>query len=244
MKNPGTACSNSVTVPVGSASGTPGNGAVAAPVLTGVMPNPINVGTVTVTLSGSGFVAGALVYDSFGTQSMIQYSASSRDFGRGHSNHLSGLRSYNYILREESGIGLQQFHYSTRQQRTSAAPIDRAHDGFGEPWRNPAVHFIGSNYFRRDSRIHNIRRPLHRPGHNAVIKKRHCICHRTRRNSLGQRDTRQSRSAGDRPGDGNAQPGRDPAVHFNRWNRMGRRERNDHFDRSLYSAIRLASLGF
>ena len=79
VKNPGTSCSNSITVPVTASSG--GNGTSAAPVLASVTPNPIPAGTVTVTILGSGFVTGALVYDSFGSQSMIQYAANSVSSG-------------------------------------------------------------------------------------------------------------------------------------------------------------------
>ena len=74
VKNPGSAASNAVTVPVmnGASSGASG-----APVLTSVAPNPIPVGTVALTIQGSGFAAGALLYSSWGTQSMIQYAPSS-----------------------------------------------------------------------------------------------------------------------------------------------------------------------
>jgi hypothetical protein len=41
------------------------------------MPTPIPVGTQTITIAGSGFVTGALVYQSFGSQNMIQYASSS-----------------------------------------------------------------------------------------------------------------------------------------------------------------------
>jgi hypothetical protein len=47
-----------------------------APVLTSVSPNPLSVGTVTVTIKGSGFLSGALVYDSYGTVGNLQYSPS------------------------------------------------------------------------------------------------------------------------------------------------------------------------
>ncbi len=78
VKNPGTACSNSITVSVGSSSSMPSSGGSgAAPVLTSVGPSPLSVGTVQVTILGSGFLSGALVYDSFGNQSMIQYPADS-----------------------------------------------------------------------------------------------------------------------------------------------------------------------
>jgi hypothetical protein len=75
--------SSSFVVPVsgspssGGSSGNGGSGTAAAPVITTVMPTPIPVGTQTITIAGSGFVAGALVYDSFGSQSMIQYASSS-----------------------------------------------------------------------------------------------------------------------------------------------------------------------
>ncbi len=46
------------------------------PVISNVSPNPVPAGTVTVTLTGTGFAAGALAYDSYGTNSMIQYAPS------------------------------------------------------------------------------------------------------------------------------------------------------------------------
>jgi len=79
VKNPGTACSNSITVPVTSAS--PGGTTSGVPTLTSVTPSPIQAGTVTVTISGSGFVTGALLYDSYGTQSMIQYAPATTSAG-------------------------------------------------------------------------------------------------------------------------------------------------------------------
>jgi hypothetical protein len=77
VKNPGTACSNSITVPVaaassGSGGGSGSGGSSNVPVLTSVTPNPLPVGTDTITILGSGFLTGALVYDSYGTNSMIQ----------------------------------------------------------------------------------------------------------------------------------------------------------------------------
>lgn len=53
------------------AKGTP------PPVLTAVTPNPLTVGTITVTIQGTGFVAGALVYDSYGSNVLIQYAPDS-----------------------------------------------------------------------------------------------------------------------------------------------------------------------
>ena len=78
VKNPGTACSNTLTVPVttGGSSGS-GGGSNAAPVLTSVTPNPLTVGSYTITITGTGFKAGALVYQSYGSQSNIQIGASS-----------------------------------------------------------------------------------------------------------------------------------------------------------------------
>ena len=87
VKNPGTACSNSISVTVGGtpsgggSSGNGGNGTVAAPVITTVTPTPIPVGTQTITIAGSGFVTGALVYQSYGSQSMIQYASTSATAG-------------------------------------------------------------------------------------------------------------------------------------------------------------------
>ena len=75
VKNPGSACSNSVTVPVtstGSGGGSGGGGSASVPVLTSVSPNPLGVGNATVTIQGTGFQTGALVYDSYGSNSMIQ----------------------------------------------------------------------------------------------------------------------------------------------------------------------------
>ncbi|MBI3721840.1 MAG: hypothetical protein HY248_04730, partial [Fimbriimonas ginsengisoli] len=79
VKNPGYACSNVLTVPVttssSSSGGSSGGGTVSAPVLTSVTPNPLSAGTVTVTVQGTGFLSGAMLYDSYGSYSMIQYSA-------------------------------------------------------------------------------------------------------------------------------------------------------------------------
>ena len=81
VKNPGSGYSNTITVPVtsstsggsgGSSGGSSGGGSSAAPTLTSVTPNPLSVGTITVTIAGSGFQTGALVYDSYGSQSNIQ----------------------------------------------------------------------------------------------------------------------------------------------------------------------------
>ncbi len=44
----------------------------AGPTITSVSPNPLPVGTFTVTITGSGFVPGAEAYDSFGSYSGIQ----------------------------------------------------------------------------------------------------------------------------------------------------------------------------
>ncbi len=49
---------------------------VPAPVLKSVSPNPLSVGTVPVTIKGTGFLPGALVYDSYGTSANIQYAPS------------------------------------------------------------------------------------------------------------------------------------------------------------------------
>jgi hypothetical protein len=68
VKNPASACSNSITVPVKSnAPSAPG-----APTLTSVSPNPLPIGSYTVNIQGSGFQSGALVFQSFGSNSMIQ----------------------------------------------------------------------------------------------------------------------------------------------------------------------------
>ena len=78
VANPGTACGNSYAIPVsGGASNGNGNGNAnpAAPVLMTVLPGTLSVGTLQVTILGSGFQTGALVYDSFGNQSMIQYNS-------------------------------------------------------------------------------------------------------------------------------------------------------------------------
>jgi hypothetical protein len=85
VKNPGSACSNSITVPVsgsstggsGGGTGSGGGSTPTAPVLTSVTPNPLAVGNDTVTIQGMGFQPGALVYDSYGTVSLIQYASSS-----------------------------------------------------------------------------------------------------------------------------------------------------------------------
>jgi len=93
-KNPGSGYSNGITVPVtapGSGGGTGGGsgsggsgtggsgsgGGSSAPVLTAVAPNPIPAGTVTVTLTGSGFQSGALLYVTAGSNTNVQYAASS-----------------------------------------------------------------------------------------------------------------------------------------------------------------------
>jgi hypothetical protein len=73
VKNPGASCGNSLTVPVtGASSGGSSSGSSSAPTLTSVSPYPLSVGTITVTIAGSGFQAGALVYDSYGNQTNIQ----------------------------------------------------------------------------------------------------------------------------------------------------------------------------
>jgi hypothetical protein len=82
VRNPGSSYSNSVAVPVttsssgGSGSGGAGGGGSSggstAPTITSVTPNPLTVGTVTVTITGTNFQSGVLVYDSYGSQNMIQ----------------------------------------------------------------------------------------------------------------------------------------------------------------------------
>ena len=85
--NTSSACSAPITVPVGSAgsgggttssgiSGTSGSGTT-APVITAVSPNPLSVGTFSLTIAGTGFQTGSMVYQSYGSNSMIQYSPSS-----------------------------------------------------------------------------------------------------------------------------------------------------------------------
>src|SRR5579872_2922134 len=44
----------------------------AGPTITAVSPNPLSTGTITVTISGSGFAAGATAFDSYGSNSRIQ----------------------------------------------------------------------------------------------------------------------------------------------------------------------------
>lgn len=97
-------CSNSIVVPVGTASSSGGSssssssggsssgssssgssgsgsgsssssGSSSAPVITSVLPNPVPVGTENVTITGSGFQTGAMAYQTYGTNSMIQYNA-------------------------------------------------------------------------------------------------------------------------------------------------------------------------
>ncbi len=63
-----------------------------APVLTAITPNPISVGTVTVTITGTGFQAGALVYDSYGNQSLIQTAPSSVTTTTSYRHYLSSAR--------------------------------------------------------------------------------------------------------------------------------------------------------
>jgi hypothetical protein len=78
VKNPGYHRSNTLTVPVTAQSSAGGSSsAPAAPVLTAVTRNPLSVGTWSVTVTGTGFQPGAMLYDSYGSNNMIQYSASS-----------------------------------------------------------------------------------------------------------------------------------------------------------------------
>jgi len=82
-------CSNSITVPVTTASSGGGGGnssgsgsggssnSAAAPVVSSVSPNPLSVGTINIVITGSGFLQGAMAYQSYGSNSMIQYSPSS-----------------------------------------------------------------------------------------------------------------------------------------------------------------------
>lgn len=87
VKNPGSNASNAITVPVstssaggttgGSPGGGSGGGTSTAPVLTAVTPNPLSVGTFTVTVTGTGFQTGAMLYDSYGSNSNIQYTPTS-----------------------------------------------------------------------------------------------------------------------------------------------------------------------
>src|SRR5579862_7718465 len=47
------------------------------PTITSVAPNPISVGTITVTVTGSGFQSGATVFVSYGSYSLIQLTTKS-----------------------------------------------------------------------------------------------------------------------------------------------------------------------
>ncbi len=47
------------------------------PTITSVSPNPLAVGTITVTVKGSGFQPGAMVYDSYGTNAFVQLTTNS-----------------------------------------------------------------------------------------------------------------------------------------------------------------------
>lgn len=49
----------------------------APPVITAVTPNPLTVGTITVTIQGSGFTSSSMIYDSYGSNNMIEYSPTS-----------------------------------------------------------------------------------------------------------------------------------------------------------------------
>ena len=71
VKNPGSTSSNAITVTVGNSSSGSG-GAIGAPVLTSVSPSPLPVGSETITIAGTGFTSGALVYQSYGKYSNIQ----------------------------------------------------------------------------------------------------------------------------------------------------------------------------
>ena len=165
VKNPGTACSNSLSVTVGgSSSGSGGNGAVAAPVLTTVTPTPIPVGTQTITIAGSGFVAGALIYQQLWQpeHDSVCFAAQSPP-GPSPRRSIRGSAATTYLLREEPGLGLQQLRYRSRKQRSAAAPDHRAGFDFREPRGNSAIHFSGSNGLHRYGGLHHFRRSLHGP---------------------------------------------------------------------------------
>lgn len=80
-------CSNSITVPVGaqnsgsgsgsSSSSGSGGSSAAAPAIVSVSPNPMSVGTFNITITGSGFTSQTMAYQSYGSNSMIQYAPSS-----------------------------------------------------------------------------------------------------------------------------------------------------------------------
>jgi uncharacterized protein (DUF1800 family) len=79
VRNPNGTYSAGFAVPIGggSSGGSSGGGSSSVPAITAVNPNPLPVGTGNVTITGTGFQQGALVYQSYGSQSMIQYSSSS-----------------------------------------------------------------------------------------------------------------------------------------------------------------------
>ena len=74
-----TSSSTTITMPAANTTVTAVFGATSSstPVITNVSPNPIPSGTVNVTITGTGFTAGTLAYESYGTQSMIQYAPTS-----------------------------------------------------------------------------------------------------------------------------------------------------------------------
>ena len=72
----------------------------APPVLTAVTPNPLTVGTVTVTIQGTGFQSTSLVYDSY-AQQHDPVRAQLRDLDLDLRDHLPGDRIHQHLLCRE-----------------------------------------------------------------------------------------------------------------------------------------------
>jgi len=211
VKNPGTACSNSITVPVTSAS--PGGTTSGVPTLTSVTPSPIQAGTVTVTISGSGFVTGALLYDSYGTQSMIQYAPATTSAGSLTATIFQGpATSTTFCVKNPGTACSNSITVPVNSGPRHRRPSHRL--PFCESWGYTAVHIDGSDRIYGERGLYYPGGPLYRSGNDAGIEQGFDHGDRTWRDRIGHGNADQSESAGHRSRLGPAEPGGNAAIHF------------------------------
>ena len=96
------------------------------PTITAVSPDPIAVGSLTVTIQGSGFLPGAMVYDNYGTIGAVQYAAQSVAPTAITASIYQGNASFGDVQRSKSRLGLQQYDHRPGHER-SAAPAAGVH---------------------------------------------------------------------------------------------------------------------
>lgn len=81
------------------------------PVVSSVTPNPLAVGTINVTVRGQGFVLGAEIYVSYGSQSLVQLSTTAVTSSTVAGTGYVGPFQFGHVLGAEPRLDLQQLHH-------------------------------------------------------------------------------------------------------------------------------------